>query len=97
MHKHFILNASHSYRTSLTIDSAGMIPFQIGEHNYYGTRIDVAPIRTMGNGLCYKFNMTNPFPFWKNTLNMVIGSSNLGTDKLNKVDLFIAAENTWQG
>ena len=28
---------------------------------------------------------------------MVIGSSNLGTDKLTKVDLFIAAENTWQG
>ena len=93
LHEHFILNVSHSYRTSTDFE---MIPFQIGEHNYYGTRIEVAPIRTMGNGLCYKFNMTNPFPFF-NTLQLVIGSSNLRTDKLNKVDLFIAAENTWQG
>ena len=86
------MNLSHSYRTS-----AGLIPFQTGEHNYYGTRIEVAPIRTMGNGLCYKFNMTNPFPLANFQFQIIIGSSNLGIDKLNKVDLFIAAENTWQG
>ena len=73
-----------------------MIPFQIGEHDYYGTRIEVVPIRTMVDGLCYKFNLSNPFPSY-NRLQIVIGSSILGTDKLNKVDLFIAAENTWQG
>ena len=28
---------------------------------------------------------------------MVISSSNVGADKLNKVNLFIASENTWQG
>ena len=86
------MNLSHSYRTS-----SGLIPFQTGEHNYYGTRIEVAPIRTMGNGLCYKFNMTNPFPLANFQFQIIIGSSNLGIDKLNKVDLFIAAENTWQG
>ena len=75
---------------------ASLIPFQIGEHNYDGTWIEVVPIRTMGYGLCYKFHLSNPFPL-TNTLQLVIGSSNLGTDKLTKVDLFIAAENTWQG
>ena len=73
-----------------------MIQFQIGEHDYYGTRIEVVPIRTKGYGLCYKFNMSNPFPLSK-PLHIIFGSSNLETDKLKKVDLFIAAENTWQG
>ena len=86
----------HFYRTL----APSMIPLQIGEHGYesnHATRVQVVPIRTAGNGLCYKFDLTNPFPFYGNTLQMVISSSNLGTDKLNKVDLFIAAENTWQG
>ena len=30
-------------------------------------------------------------------LHLIIGSSILGLDKLKKVDLFIGAENTWQG
>ena len=84
---------SHSYRAPIP----DLIPFKIGNHDYNGTRIEVVPIKTMGHGLCYKFNMSNPFPFYGNMLHMVIGSSDLGTDKLNKVDLFIAAENTWQG
>ena len=57
---------------------------------------EVVPVRTIANGLCYKFSMSNPFPF-HNTLQMVISSSNVKTDKLNKVNLFIASENTWQG
>ena len=83
---------SHFYRAFIPL-----IPLQIGEQDYNGTRIEVVPIRTVGNGLCYKFHLTNPFPLYGYALQMVIGSSNLGTDKLNKVDLFIAAENTWQG
>ena len=73
-----------------------LIPLKIGKHDYNGTRIEVVPIRTISYGLCYKFNMSNPFPSF-DTLQMAIGSSSLETDKLNKVDLFIAAENTWQG
>ena len=84
------------YHQTFNNSSLGLIPFQIGEHNYYGTRIEVVPIRTMANGLCYKFNMTNPFPFY-NMLQMVVSSSILGSDKLQKVNLFISAENTWQG
>ena len=87
----YILNMSH-YRALAPY----FIPLQIGKHLYNGSKIEVVPIRTMGNGLCYKFHMSNPFPF-HNLLQMVISSSNVGTDKLNKVDLFIASENTWQG
>ena len=85
-----------SYRTL----APSLIPLQIGEHGYvsnHATRIQVVPIRSASKGLCYKFDMTNPFPFYEDTLQMVISSSNLGIDKLDKVDLFIAAENTWQG
>ena len=73
-----------------------MTPFQIGEHAYHGTRATLEPIRTISYGLCYKFNLSNPLSFY-NQFQMIIGSSELGMDKLKKVDLFIASENTWQG
>ena len=73
-----------------------MTPIRIGEHSYTNTRATLEPIRTLGYGLCYKFNMSNPLPHFEQ-LQIFIGSSKLGMDKLKKVDLFIAAKNTWQG
>ena len=70
---------------------------ETGEHDYVGTRIKVVPIKTMIRGLCYKFNLSNPLPLQNKQLHLIIGSSILGLDKLKKVDLFIGAENTWQG
>lgn len=83
---------SHFYRGLTPV----LLPLQIGIHDYNGTKIEVVPIRTMGYGLCHKFKMSKPFPTF-GKLQIVIGSSSLETDRLHKVDLFIAAENTWQG
>ena len=74
-----------------------MKQLETGEHDYVGTRINVVPIKTMIRGLCYKFNLSNPLPLQNKQLHLIIGSSILGLDKLKKVDLFIGAENTWQG
>lgn len=74
-----------------------MKQLETGEHDYFGTRIKVGPIKTMIRGLCYKFNFSNPLPLPNKELYLVVGSSVLGLDKLKKVDLYIGAENTWQG
>ena len=78
-------------------DSYCFTPLETGEHDYFGTRIKVVPINTMIHGLCYKFNLSNPLPLPYNKLQLVIGSSTVGLDKLKKADLFIGAETTWQG
>ena len=77
---------------------AGLTPLQIGSHNYYvnyfgknGT-IEIIPIRTTTQGLCYKLTISDP-----EYMNIFIGSSNHSIDKLEKINLMIAANNTWQG
>ena len=72
----------------------------------FGTKnfqIDVVSIRTM-LGLCYKLNFSKssiPIGSDKGLLNRDFGlmmkSYNEGVDKLTKIKLMIAAENTWQG
>ena len=77
----------------------GLIPLQIGSHNYYvdyfgnnGT-IEIIPIRTT-QGLCYKLLYVTSEPGY---MNIFIGSSIQSIDKLEKINLMIATNNTWQG
>ena len=51
----------------------------------------------MIHGLCYKFNLSNPLPMQNKSLQLAFATSNLGLDRLKKVDLFIGEEDTWQG
>ena len=76
----------------------GFTPLQIGSQNYYvdyfdnkGT-IEIIPIRTTAQGLCYKLTLSGPME-----MNIFIGSSIQSKDKLEKIHLMIAANNTWQG
>ena len=75
----------------------GFTTLQIGSHNYYidyhgnnGT-IEIVPIRTIAQGLCYKLTLSEPME-----MNIFIGSSIQSIDKLEKIHLMIASNNTWQ-
>ena len=72
---------------------------EVGTHEYFGQIIETTPIRTT-SGLCYKiefksskFEYNTSFVF---TVVDKIGQMNL-VDKLEKVNLYVAADNTWQG
>ena len=59
-------------------------------------------MRTIYRGLCYKLKLSNPLPLNSKTLDsdyFKIFISNLiqGIDKLENIDLMIAANDTWQG
>ena len=83
------------------------IPLQVGKHDYvdfYGTtiRIELIPVRTIYRGLCYKLKLSNPLPSNSIALNpdyfiFQISSFTQGIDKMDHIDLMIAANNTWQG
>ena len=83
------------------------IPLQVGTHDYddlFGTtiRIELIPVRTIYRGLCYKLKLSNPLPSSSIALNpdyfmFHISSFIQGIDKLEHIDLMIAANNTWQG
>ena len=78
-----------------------MAPIKVGTHDYvdfYGInrRIETIPIRTVLRGLCYKLKLSNPLPLIPDYLYLVI-SSNQTIDKLEKINLMIAANDTWQG
>ena len=65
-----------------------------GVHDYFSTnKINVSYIHTVKNGLCYKLELENPVPFFQ----VIVESSLQETDKLTKVNLIVAAKNTWQG
>ena len=65
-----------------------------GVHDYFGVnKINVSYVRTFKNGLCYKLELENPFPFIK----LMVNSNLEGMDRLTKVNLMVAAKNTWQG
>ena len=74
---------------------------QVGTHSYVENnttiRIEVIPIRTIFHGLCYKIKLSNPLPLNPEYLTFYVDSSIQGVDKLDKIDLMIAANNTWQG
>ena len=76
----------------------GFVSLQVGIHNYvdyYGTnrQIETIPIRTKTQGLCYKLKISNLGSYFS----VFIGSSIQGLDKLEKINLMIAATDTWQG
>ena len=65
-----------------------------GEQDVLGMTVIVHPIKTMA-ALCYKIE------FWQTHctgLEMTLSSpTNLGVDKLEGIDWYVAANNTWQG
>ena len=74
-------------------------PLQVGTHDYvdyFGThgRLEIIPVRTTTQGLCYKLTLSN---IHMNELVFFIGSSIQGLDKLEKINLMIATNDTWQG
>ena len=66
-----------------------------GSYDYFpNNKVDVSYVRTIKNGLCYKLELESPVSF----IQIIVSSSNLqGIDKLTKVNMMIAAKNTWQG
>ena len=77
-----------------------IVPLQIG-NNYISDRrikVMVTPVRTMMNGLCYKFKLPNSFPRWNGYLQLIFSSStSSGVDKLERLYFYVASDNTWQG
>ena len=65
-----------------------------GVHDYFGiNKINVSYVHTVKNGLCYKLELENPFPF----IQIMVNSNLEGMDRLTKVNLMVAGKNTWQG
>ena len=68
---------------------------KIGRQEYLGGLLDVETINTMYNGLCFKMNFSNPLPTsFQNAFTLIISSKD---QDLKKIQLTIAADNTWQG
>ena len=82
-------------------NSLNVVPLQLGTHNYNDylstRRIEVIPVRTIFQGLCYKLKLSNPLPKNQGYFVIFVTSSIQGVDKLEKIDLMIAANDTWQG
>ena len=78
-----------------------MIPLQVGTHNYVDfwgpKRIELIPIRTTVRGLCYKMTLSNPLPLNPERFLFFISNFIQSEDKLEKINLMIAANDTWQG
>ena len=70
---------------------------QIGTNEFFNTTIEVTPVRTLGNGMCYRFKMPNSLPRYQESLQLFISSSASSVDKLENLLFFIASDNTWQG
>ena len=78
---------SYSLNNSLQVGTNSYVDF-LGKN---GT-IEIIPIRTKTQGLCYKLTPSNPLHIY-----FFVGSSIQGLDKLEKINLMIAANDTWQG
>ena len=72
-------------------------PLQIGTHDYFNTTIEVTPVRTLVNGMCYRFKMPHSIPSYQGSQRLLISSSTSGVDKLENVLVYIASDDTWQG
>ena len=55
--------------------------------------MNVSYVHTVKNGLCCKLELEHPF----SSIQIEVASVPKGIDKLTKVNLMIAAKNTWQG
>ena len=70
-----------------------------GNHEYFGQSIETTPIRTT-SGLCYKVeSKATKFEYETSFLYTVfdIDEKINPIDKLQKINLFVVADNTWQG
>ena len=66
-----------------------------GEQDVFDMKVIVHPIKTM-EALCYKIEFSKLKPHC--TLSLTLSSpTNLGVDKLEGIDWYVAANNTWQG
>ena len=89
------LNKKIFSRNSLKYD---VMPLEIGTHKYFGKEIEIASIQSATNGLCYKLKFSDPLPYYPTPLQLIISSSlTQGVDKLEKVHILVASNNTWQG
>ena len=79
--------------------SYGFTPLKLGVHEYFGETVELVPIRTYMQGLCYKLKFLDTKPFDPSTSLQFFISSNISTgmDALEKVSVIIASSNTWQG
>ena len=70
----------------------------VGNHDYFGKKMNVLPIPTIGRGLCYKLELSNgTIPTDSQKPLMALKSTVQGMDKLKGFSLMIASSNTWQG
>ena len=70
-----------------------------GTHEYFGQSIETTPIRTT-SGLCYKVESKATKFEYKTSFLFTVVDINGGkdqVDKLEKVNLYVVASNTWQG
>ena len=70
-----------------------------GTHEYFGQSIETTPIRTI-SGLCYKVeSKATKFEYETSFLFTVvdINGGKDQVDKLEKINLYVVASNTWQG
>ena len=72
-------------------------PLQIGTHDYFNTKIEVTPVRTLVNGMCYRFKIPHSIPSYQGSQRLFISRSTSGVDKLENLLFYIASDNTWQG
>ena len=72
---------------------------EVGTHEYFGQIIETTPIRT-ASGLCYKVeSKATKFEYETSFLFSVvdINGQKDQVDKLEKMNLYVVAANTWQG
>jgi hypothetical protein len=90
---HFLINRQFLYRL-FPNGTFEIITLRPGKYDYsLNNKIDVSHVRTIKNGLCYKLEFENPVSFFQ----IIVMSSLQETNKLTKVNLIVAAKNTWQG
>ena len=87
--------------TSFSRDSYHLYKLKEGIHNYSEEDIEIQPIQTVLQGLCYRLHFTNlllesNLPY-SNYLILYISTSLSGIDKLIKMNLFVVTSETWQG
>ena len=59
--------------------------------------IEITPIKTIINGLCYKIQLSNSLPNPPDFFKLTLYSPENGRDKIEKIRMLIASNNTWQG
>ena len=69
---------------------------RIGMHDYFGKQIEVLPVRTLANGLCYKLEFANyslPYETMKYLVLLVTRSNQLqDMDEIKRINLLIASK-----